>query len=639
MNWTQIEPMVNDLQFREVETMSKIEQLTSANSKLPSIPMSFTAAKNLVADSEYNVVVCGEVKKGKSSLLNAIIGQEILPVNSEIATSQVFRISNSERESFALVFTDGTRKSITREELSRYGSQVDANLHGEPAFQNKSLSYIQVNIPIAFLPNGVSLVDTPGLGALYKSHEWITQNYVSNAAAILFVLDPERPIEAQEKKFILKALDVTEDIIFVMTKIDLYTPEAWSSILQRNEALLADIYATKGTAMPRIMPVSSVGLMKASTGKVKALNAINLKNSKFPELKSELIKIMFRGVGILRTGQALNEAVNQVTKANNVIDDMLKVCVVDNQQEQIRINERKAQQQERLQADWGNQSQKRQQVIEEIGAICSSVQSRVQQMVSSTGSVYKEYEAKINALSTMQEVERLGRSMAQEVVNDVSSQWQSIAHQTESRVAAVLSNVSAQIGNVGICNIGGEVGSIEIRQLTTMEKVNCWRGAALIGSIGTSLAASIGAFAVPVVGPIIGIALGFASWLFGKSQTESNQIERNKQHFKSKLVELLNELSVKLLHVQGENNRSIVAQFAFELDKNAKDAIQSLYENRKTQMQTEMSNIERQAKADMEARRRDAEMWNKEKKEWAIIVNELKQEIALRNQIEQALKS
>lgn len=637
MNWSQIEPMIADLQNREVSVMNKIEQLTSKNDKLPSIPVSFTSVKKLLEDAEYNVVVCGEVKKGKSSLLNAIIGQEILPVNNEIATSQVFRISNSETESFQLVFTDGTRQNILKTDLSRYGSQIDANLKGEPVFQNRSLSYIQVNIPIAFLPKGVSLVDTPGLGALYKSHEWITQNYVSNADAIIFVLDPERPIEEQEKKFILRALDVTENIIFVMTKIDLYTPEACSIIMQRNESLLADIYASKGTAMPQIMPVSSLGLMKASTGKVKALNAINLKNSRFPEVKAELIKMMFRGVGILRTGQALSEATTQATKAKSVIDDMLKVCIVDNQKEQAIITERKAQQQQQLQAEWGAQSQRRQQIIEEIGAICGSVTSRVQQIVSSTGTIYKEYEAKINTLSSMNEVERLGKSMSQEVVNDVSSQWQSIAHQTEVRVAAVLSTVSTQIGNVGISAVGGSAGIMEIKELTAMEKVSCWRGAAFIGSIGTTLAASIGAFAVPIIGPIVGIGLAVVSWLFGKSQTDSNQIERNKQNFKAKLVELLNELSVKLLHVQGDNNRSIVGQFTYELNKNAQDAIQSLFENKKLQMQNDINNIERQAKADAESRRRDADMWNATKREWEPIVNELKQLIVLRNQIQQSL--
>lgn len=637
MNWAQIEPLIEDLQNREVSLMNKIGQLTSKNDKLPSIPVSFTSAKKLLEDAEYNVVVCGEVKKGKSSLLNAIIGQEILPVNNEIATSQVFRISNSERESFQLVFTDGTRQSISKSDLSRYGSQVDANLKGEPIFHNRSLSYIQVNIPIAFLPKGVSLVDTPGLGALYKSHEWITQNYVSNADAIIFVLDPERPIEEQEKKIILRALDVTENIIFVMTKIDLYTPETCSMIMQRNESLLADIYSSKGTAMPQIMPVSSLGLMKASTGKVKVLNAINLKNSKFPEVKAELIKMMFRGVGILRTGQALSEATTQVTKTKNVIDDMLKVCIVDNQKEQAVITERKVQLQQKLQTEWGAHSLRRQQVIEEIGAICGSVTSRVQQIVSSTGSTYKEYEEKINRLSSMDAVRQLAYTMAEEVVNDVSSQWQNIAHQTENRVAAVLSTVSTEIGNVGVNSIDDNASVFEIKTLTTMEKISCWRGAAFMGSIGTTLAASIGAFAVPIIGPIVGIGLAVASWLFGKSQSENNQVERNKQNFKVELNKLLGDLSVKLLHIQGDNNRSLVGQFTYELNKNAQDAVQSLFENKKLQMQSEINNVELQAKADAESRRRDSDRWNATKREWDSIIAELKQLITLRNQIQQNL--
>ena len=50
----------------------------------------------------------------------------------------------------------------------------------------------------------------------------------------------------------------------------------------------------------------------------------------------------------------------------------------------------------------------------------------------------------------MDEVRRMGNHMAEEVANDVSSQWQSIANQTSMRVAAVLSSVSANIGNIGI---------------------------------------------------------------------------------------------------------------------------------------------------------------------------------------------
>ena len=100
MNWTTIEPKVNDLKQGILSIMEKIETLTNNNSAhLPKLNDSFFNVKDAVLNPSYDVVVCGEVKKGKSSLLNAIVGKQILPVANEIATSQVFRIAHSETES------------------------------------------------------------------------------------------------------------------------------------------------------------------------------------------------------------------------------------------------------------------------------------------------------------------------------------------------------------------------------------------------------------------------------------------------------------------------------------------------------------------------------------------------------------
>lgn len=178
MNWQEIEPQVVKLQGEIISTMDQIAALSEKDERMPKPTPSFIQSKGMVANQSFNVVVCGEVKKGKSSLLNAIVGKSYLPVNNEIATSQVFRIANSDTESFSLVFSDGSSTPITKDDLSHYGSQLDADLQGEPIFKGKELSYIQLNIPVAFLPKGVNLVDTPGLGALYKSHEYITQNYI-----------------------------------------------------------------------------------------------------------------------------------------------------------------------------------------------------------------------------------------------------------------------------------------------------------------------------------------------------------------------------------------------------------------------------------------------------------------------------
>lgn len=633
MNWNVIEPQIEKLKNGILSVMDKIEESTASNPKLPEISSAMTTARNLIEHPSYDVVVCGEVKKGKSSLLNAIIGQEILPVNNEIATSQVFRLTNSSTESFYLVFTDGTRKQISRDELSRYGSQVDANLQGEPIFQDHTLSYIQVNIPIAFLPEGVSLVDTPGLGALYKSHEWITQNYVSKASAVIFVMDPERPLVEKEKEFILKVLDITPHILFVMTKIDMYAEEALNSIIERNRELLALIYAEKQLEAPQIFPVSSTALMKVSTGKVQALQASNLRNSRFPQLKEQLLYIIYKAVGLQQTGLALREAADHTVKCKSVIEDILKVTTAENAQEQQRINAQKAEKQNQLNAEWGAQSSKRKDVQQEVYDICSSITSRVQQMVSTTGSIYKEYERMIQNLSSMEEAQKLAEVLPKEVINDVSSQWSSIAQDAEMRVTSVLSRVNAEMNRVGYSSVGNSTSSFELKELNMNEKMAAWRGAAFVGGIGTSLAASLGFFTIPVIGPIVGVAVGVISWLFGKSQSEDNQLEKNKQQFTKKLVELLNELASKLLHVQGSSNRSVVGDFSYELGTASETAIQNIFEGQKAQMQRELADLEEHSRMETSQRQGEITKWNSVKAEWDKIVTEIKRLVALRNEV------
>ena len=603
--------------------MTKIEKLVDRNDNLPSVPMSFHSAKTLIEKNEYNVVVCGEVKKGKSSLLNAIIGQEILPVNNEIATSQVFRISNSEQESFELVFTDGTRQSISKQELSHYGSQVDANRYGEPVFKGRSLEYIQANVPIAFLPKGVSLVDTPGLGALYKSHEWITQNYLRHASAVVFVLDPESPITAQEKTFILRALDVTEDMIFVMTKIDKYAPEVWDAQIQRDTSLLSEIYAEKGCVMPQIMPVSSVGLMKASTSKIEQLKDISLKNSRFPELKSELIKMMFKGVGVNRTALALKEASDQVAKMQRMTDDMLRVCSVDSGKEERLIVERIAHQQESLRQNWGQESQRRSKVIQQISAVCQQVHEDVRQLVSINGSVYKEYEAQIEALHSMAQVEELSKTMPQSVVNDVSMQWKNIATLAESKVGAILSSVSAQIGSIGTKSIWTSSSNVEVRELSVLESLKCYLSPTGIGIGSALLLEAAGAFAIPIA-PIIAVGIALVSWLFGRGKSSATELQENKKIFRQKLTELMNELSGKLLKVDDGTKHSVVSQFTHDLNQNAQRVVQEAFDRKEQEMKNDISRVERQAREDLESKKRAEKEWTGLKNSLDSIIEEIR---------------
>ena len=637
MNWKQIEPNVEKLKNGILSVMDKIEELSVESDKLPQIAGTFIAAREMMENPSFDVVVCGEVKKGKSSLLNAIVGESILPVNVEIATSQVFRIMNSSTENYYLVFTDGTKKSITREELSKYGSQVDAESHGEPFFQNHTLAYIEVNMPIQFLPQGVNLVDTPGLGAMYKSHEWITQNYVQKASAVIFVMDPERPLLEKEKDFILKVLDITPHILFVMTKIDMYSKEVVENIIARDEELLALVYAEKNLEAPKIYPISSALLTRVSTGKIEKLKESNLRNSCFPQLKEQLLYTIYKTVGLQQTGMALREVADHTVKSKTVIEDILKVTIANDAEERQRIESKKAENQSQLNAQWGSQSDLRKSAQKEIYDICNSVSSRVQQIVSTSGSIYKEYLSQIESLSSMEEAEALAERLPQDVVNEVSSHWNSIAQDAEMRVTAVLTQVNAEMVSVGYGGINNEASMLMVSDLNINQKMQAWRGAAYLGGIGTSLAASLGAFAIPVVGPIVAGVIGVVTWLVGRTQTQDAQLQSNKQAFRNKLIELLNELSSRLLHVQGGANRSVVGAFSSDLKEAADNAIANIFANQKEQLQKEMDDIVAQARLDANQRQAEINKWTAIRNDWSNLVDEIKQLVNSRNEIASAL--
>lgn len=412
----------------------------------------------------------------------------------------------------------------------------------------------------------------------------------------------------------------------------------WNAILKRNENLLADIYATKGMSRPKIMPVSSKGLMDAASEDDDLEAELNLESSLFPQVKAELIKMMFRKVGLLRTGFALSEAVNHVNKVQNFVNEMIRVCAVDAAKEFDAISRRKMNLQQSLQNDWGLQSQKRYETMNQIGNVCGSVMGRVMNLVSTDGPVCKEYMAKINAVNNMEQVKTLAKTLPQSVVNDVSSQWQSIAQQTASQVSGILSNVNTQIGMLGVSGVTAAVGNINVRELSAMEKLSCWKGSFFGTSITAGIGLALGALALPVIGGIVAAGGALLSWLFGKQKTKSDEVEQNKQNFRQKLYELLSELSTKLLQAQNGNSRSVVAQFTYELQSNAQDAIQSIFDDRQQQMQRQLADIERQANADLQVRRKDEEVWTNIRKEWDSVAYEIKQESELKDRIEAALR-
>src|SRR5215211_2917797 len=257
----------NSEQANEVrnETISIVDALSgkAGEFELPEPPEALERYRQGLVQNTYKVLVVGEAKRGKSTFVNALIGEDILPTNVRVTTSQVFDVRLAEREAYRVRFEDNSAREITRDDLPRYGSQVLEDA-GERPELDQVIRWIEVDTPtFSFLPKGVSLLDTPGLGALYAAHAQITQRFVPEADAVIFVLDSEKPIVQSEIEFIETILNETSDIFFIQTKIDLYDEEAWRATLDRNREILEQKFGDSLTDT-NIRPISSELLLKAA---------------------------------------------------------------------------------------------------------------------------------------------------------------------------------------------------------------------------------------------------------------------------------------------------------------------------------------------------------------------------------------
>jgi GTPase SAR1 family protein len=300
--------------------------------QLSSPPDALAICRRRLAENAYQILVVGEVKRGKSSFINALIGQNVLPTDVDVATSQVFRVCRAEREAYRLRFEDGSAKEINRDDLPRYGSQVVADAEGAPGL-NQIIRWIEVDVPVRFLPPGVSILDTPGLGGLYELHAEITHRFIPQADAVVFVLDSTRPIIEEELKYLEAILGATRNVFFIQTKFDLFRGKQWQDVRERNQDILRERFHDR-LLDSRVWPISSKLLSAAAVGGDPDFEIA----SKHRELAPALKSFLFRAAGWTRAAELLILATEFQAQGIRVLEERHKALISESKQKARRVS-------------------------------------------------------------------------------------------------------------------------------------------------------------------------------------------------------------------------------------------------------------------------------------------------------------
>jgi len=193
-------------------------------------------AKARLLNDHVRVVVVGEFKKGKSMLVNALVGAPVCPVFDDVSTAVPTVVRHAETPTVTLVRAPDAngiaqRHSVPVEQLPNYACE-----QGNPGNRER-LDHIEVGIPRQLLANGLELVDTPGVGGLSSVHGAATMATLPSADAVLLVSDASQEYTAPEMEFLRQASAACPNVACVLTKIDAYTD--WRTIEELNRGHLA----------------------------------------------------------------------------------------------------------------------------------------------------------------------------------------------------------------------------------------------------------------------------------------------------------------------------------------------------------------------------------------------------------------
>jgi predicted GTPase len=167
-----------------------------------------------VSEGRFYVACVGQFKRGKSTLLNALVGHEVVPTGFVPVTAvpTVIRFGDALRARIRM--RDGSWRDIAMPELKEY---VTEELNPE---NKKRVDGAEVFVPSPLLSSGMCFVDTPGLGSVFTGNSATTQAFIPHIDAALVVVGADPPIAGEELALVEAVGKQVEDLILVINKAD-----------------------------------------------------------------------------------------------------------------------------------------------------------------------------------------------------------------------------------------------------------------------------------------------------------------------------------------------------------------------------------------------------------------------------------
>ncbi|MDA8325775.1 MAG: dynamin family protein [Nitrospiraceae bacterium] len=279
----------------------------------------------------FNIVVVGQFKRGKTSVINALLGAEILPVAVVPLTSIATIMTFGEALRVKVFFNDGRVAEVKPESLSEYVTE-----RGNPK-NIKDVNEVVITYPSPWLKEGVRLIDTPGVGSIYQHNTDVAYRYLPKSDAALFLLSVDQPMGKAELDFLADVKEYSSKIFFLLNKAD-YLDES-----DLRESIDFSINVLRETLGPnvRIYPVSARLALEGRLGS----SPETLQKSLLPGFASALNTFLMEEKGNVLVTSAANSLLRMISQAGFELDLEMKSLSspLDELQKKIKAFEAKKQ--------------------------------------------------------------------------------------------------------------------------------------------------------------------------------------------------------------------------------------------------------------------------------------------------------
>jgi replication fork clamp-binding protein CrfC len=228
-------------------------------------------ARERITDPQIRVVIAGQLKQGKSQLLNSLLNLPVARVGDDEATVVITVVSHGEPPSARLVVAAGPNGEPASVDIPI--DDINTDLRRAPQAGSREVLRVEIGAPSPLLQGGLAFIDTPGVGGHGQPHLSATLGLLPNADALIMVSDTSQELTEPEMWFIRQAHRICPVGVLAATKTDLYPH--WRDIVDANTAHLQ----RAGVPMP-ILPVSSLLRSHAVTSNDTELN----EESNFPAI-------------------------------------------------------------------------------------------------------------------------------------------------------------------------------------------------------------------------------------------------------------------------------------------------------------------------------------------------------------------